>query len=296
MQTKHQIQQLLMSAGLSPNKRFGQHFLIDLNLMRLLVDSAHIKNGDIVLEVGCGTGSLTQALADKAGKVIAVERDEALVKIAETQLAKTNNVQVIHTDILETKHTISRTVTKAAQLCQRRLRGHVLLIANLPYSIASPLILNLLLGPLVIDGMYITVQKEVAQRITAKPGQKHYGALSISLTATGDVKTIRTLKPAVFWPQPKVSSAMVSFIRRQKKATRIQSPEIFNKVVHLFLQHRRKMLKTCTRLFTGKLAEIRDWHDIFDQCSLEPTQRPDHISPENYVDIANLCNKRIAKA
>ena len=296
MQTKHEIQQLLTSAGLSPNKRLGQHFLIDLNLMRLLVDSAHIKNGDIVLEVGCGTGSLTQALADRAGKVIAVERDKALAKIAETQLAKANNVQIIYTDILETKHTISRTVTKAAQLCQRRLRGHVLLVANLPYNIASPLILNLLLGPLVIDGMYITVQKEVAQRITAKPGQKHYGALSISLTATGDVKTIRTLKPAVFWPQPKVSSAMVSFIRRQKKAARIQSPEIFNKVVHLFLQHRRKMLKTCTRLFAGKLAEISDWHEIFDQCSIEPTQRPDHISPENYVDIANLCNERIAKA
>ncbi|MHC4706024.1 MAG: 16S rRNA (adenine(1518)-N(6)/adenine(1519)-N(6))-dimethyltransferase RsmA [Planctomycetota bacterium] len=295
MQTKHQIQQLLTSVGLSPNKRLGQHFLIDLNLMRLLVDSAHIKNTDIVLEVGCGTGSLTQALADKAGKVIAVERDKALAKIAETELAKAKNVQIIHADILETKHTISQTVTKAAQLCQRKLRGHVLLVANLPYNIASPLILNLLSGPLIIDGMYITVQKEVAQRITAEPRQKHYGILSISLAATGDVKTIRMLKPTVFWPKPQISSAMVSFIRRRKKAARIQSPEIFNKVLHLFLQHRRKMLKNCTKFFTGKLAEISDWHEIFDQCSLDPTQRPDHVSPENYIDIANLCNERLDK-
>jgi len=295
MQTKHQIQQLLTSAGLSPNKRLGQHFLIDLNLMRLLVDSAHIKNSDVVLEVGCGTGSLTEALADKAGEVIAVERDEALAKIAAAQLAKANNVQVISTDILETKHTISQAVTKAAQLCQRKLRGRILLVANLPYNIASPLMLNLLMGSLIVDGMYITVQEEVGERITAEPGQKHYGTLSISLTATGDVKPLRTLQPAVFWPQPGVGSAMIGFIRSHKKAARIKNSEVFKEVVGVFLRHRRKMLKACTKLLAGRLAEISDWHEIFDRCSVDPRQRPDQVSPEGYIDIANLCNERLDK-
>ncbi|GAH08567.1 unnamed protein product, partial [marine sediment metagenome] len=194
MQTKQQIQQLLASAGLSPNKRLGQHFLIDLNLMRLLVKSAHIRSNDIVLEVGCGTGSLTEALAETAGMVIAVERDKALAQIAKRQLAlyplyrtvqgKTKNIQIINTDILETKSTISRTVIKAIQLCRKKYLGQVLLVANLPYNVACPVMLNLLTlhrsgtgltGPVMADGMYVTVQKEVARRITAAPGQKHYG-------------------------------------------------------------------------------------------------------------------------
>ncbi len=332
MQTKKQIQQLLASAGVFPNKRLGQHFLIDLNLMRLLVDSAHIRNNDIVLEVGCGTGSLTEALAGRAGMVIAVERDKVLAQIAKTQLAlyrsgagraRAKNilvrgtpltggpkVRIINTDILETKSTINRAVIKAIQLC-RKIRGtplngeyagRILLVANLPYNAASPVILNLLTGPVTADGMYVTVQKEVAQRITAAPGQRHYGTLSIFLAAAGDVKTIRVLKPTVFWPQPKVDSAMVSFVRKKKKASRIHNFELFSNVVSLFLQHRRKMLKTCTKFFTGKpairtagkLAEIDDWPEIFKQCSIDPTKRPDQLSPEDYIAIANLSAKRAA--
>lgn len=298
MQTKQQIRQLLASAGASPNKRLGQHFLIDLNLMRLLVDSARIKNDDIVLEVGCGTGSLTEALADSAGAVIAVECDKALAEIAKTQLtpkgrAKAKNVRIINTDILKTKTTISPTITSAIQLCQEKHHGRVLLVANLPYNVASPVILNLLAGPIIADRMYVTVQKEVAQRITATPGQKHYGTLSIFLAATGDVKTIRFLKPTVFWPQPQVNSAMISFVRKKTKASRIENMELFNNTVRLFMQHRRKMLKTSTKFITGKLTQIKDWPEIFEKCSIDPTQRPDQLSPENYIAIANLCNKRL---
>jgi len=296
MQTKQQIRQLLASAGASPNKRLGQHFLIDLNLMRLLVDSARIKNDDIVLEVGCGTGSLTEALADNAGMVIAVERDKALADIAKTQLApkgraKAKNVRIINTDILKTKSTISPTITNAIQLCQEKHPGRVLLVANLPYNVASPVMLNLLAGPIIADRMYVTVQKEVAQRITATPGQKHYGTLSIFLAATGDVKTIRFLKPTVFWPQPQVNSAMLSFVRKKTKASRIENMELFNNTVRLFMQHRRKMLKTSTKFITGKLTQIKDWPEIFEKCSIDPTQRPDQLSPENYIAIANLCHR-----
>ena len=298
MQTKQQIRQLLASAGASPNKRLGQHFLIDLNLMRLLVDSARIKNDDIVLEVGCGTGSLTEALADNAGAVIAVECDKALADIAKTQLAhkgraKAKNVRIVNTDILKTKTTISPTITNAIQLCQEKHPGRVLLVANLPYNVASPVMLNLLAGPIIADRMCVTVQKEVAQRITATPGQKHYGTLSIFLAATGDVKTIRFLKPTVFWPQPQVNSAMISFVRKKTKASRIENIELFNNTVRLFMQHRRKMLKTSTKFITGKLTQIKDWPEIFEKCSIDPTQRPDRLSPENYIAIANLCNKRL---
>ena len=302
MQTKQQIQKLLASAGVSPNKRLGQNFLIDLNLMRLLIDSANISNNDIVLEVGCGTGSLTEGLSEKAGKVIATELDYTLAKIAKRQLSKKENVVVLATDILESKNTLNPTVTNALQSAHRNYPCRLLLIANLPYSVACPVMLNLLVGPTIADAMHVTVQKEIAGRMTAIPGGKHYGVLSIFLAAAGSVKTIRVLKPTVFWPQPQVDSAMISFVHNKKKANRIHNMELFSKLINLFMQHRRKMLKACTKLVQNKLketdrfrgvSEINNWPEIFQRCSIDPTDRPEKLSAENYIAIANLCYKHL---
>jgi len=287
MQTKRQIHDLLTSSGVYPNKRLGQHFLIDLNLMRLLVDSANIQKDDVVLEVGCGTGSMTEALAEKAGRIIAVELDKNLSEIAAKQLAKSENVEVISTDILESKNTLSQTVTKALDLAGRKCPGRMLLVANLPYSAASPVIMNLITGPTTADGMYVTVQKEVADRMTAAPASSDYGILSIFLAASGDVKTIRTLKPTVFWPQPQVDSAMVCFIRYRAKSDRIENMELFSETVHLFMGHRRKTLISCSKLAHGKLAKITNWPEIFEQCCINPKQRPETLSPEDYIAITN---------
>jgi 16S rRNA (adenine1518-N6/adenine1519-N6)-dimethyltransferase len=291
MQTKQQIQQLLASAGVEPNKRLGQNFLIDLNLMRLLVDNANIGNEDIVLEVGCGTGSLTQALVEQAGKVIAVEMDETLAKIAARELANAGNVEVINADILESKNTINRTVSSAIELARKNRSGRFLLVSNLPYSVASPLMMNLITSSIVADAMHVTVQKEVADRMTAGPGDKHYGTLSIHMTATGDVKTERVLKPTVFWPQPQVNSAMISFVRKAEKRSRIQSMELLGEVVNLLMQHRRKMVKACTRFVAGKLAEINNWPEIFQRCNIDPHNRPEQLRPEDFISISNLCRE-----
>jgi 16S rRNA (adenine1518-N6/adenine1519-N6)-dimethyltransferase len=291
MQSKQQIQQLLASAGVEPNKRFGQNFLVDLNLMRLLVDNANIGNDDIVLEVGCGTGSLTQALAERAGKVIAVEMDETLAKIAARELANAGNVEVINADILESKNTINRTISDAIELARKNRSGRFLLVSNLPYSVASPLMMDLITGPTVADAMHVTVQKEVAGRMTAAPGDKHYGTLSIHIAATGDVKTERVLKPTVFWPAPQVNSAMISFVRKPEKAGCIQSMELLGEVVNLFMQHRRKMVKACTRFVAGKLVEINNWLEIFQKCRIDPHNRPEQLTPEDFIAISNLCNE-----
>ncbi len=293
MQTKRQIRNLLSSVSVSPNKRLGQHFLIDLNLMRLLVDSANIQKDDVVLEVGCGTGSMTEALAEEAGRIIAVEFDRNLSKIAEKQLAMSENVEIINADILESKNTLSQTVTKALDLAGKKCPGRILLVANLPYSVASPVIMNLVTGPTTANGMYVTVQKEVADRMTAAPASSDYGILSIFLAATGDVKTIRTLKPAVFWPQPQVDSAMVRFIRNRAKSDRIADMELFSETVHLFMGHRRKTLLSCSKLARGKLVEIADWPEIFEKCSINPKQRPETLSPEDYIKIANYAGNSL---
>jgi len=295
MQTKRQIQQLLASAGIGPNKRLGQNFLIDLNLMRLLVDTAEVNSSDCVLEIGCGTGSLTALLAESACKVIGVEIDAKLADIATVQLSKFDNVEIINTDILENKHNISSTVLDRVKRIRSECPGRFLLVANLPYSAACSVMMNLVTGVVVVDGMYVTIQKEVAERMIASVDNRHYGTLSIFLSATGKVKMLRVLKPSVFWPRPEVDSAMVSFVRDRKKAEQIVDIDLFCTAVNFFMCHRRKMLKSSVQSAEGLLAKITDWSEIFERCNIEPTKRPGQISPQDYIAIANEAFLSISK-
>jgi len=287
MQNKMEIRGLLISAGMRPNRSLGQHFLIDLNLMRLLLTTANITGDDVVLEVGCGSGSLTQELAERAAAVIAVEIDSRLAEITKSQLADKKNVQIINADILQKKSAINPVIIKLIKSLQKKFAGRFLLVANLPYNVASPLVINLLTGSPAADGMYITVQKEVAERMTAKAGTKKYGTLSVLLEAAGDVKIERILPATVFWPQPKVDSAMVSFVRSSKKVEQIKSIEQLCRIVNLFMQHRRKMLKSITKLARGKIKEVQNWLEIFEGCDIDPNGRPAQLSPGDYVKITN---------
>ena len=293
MQTKQQIERLLTSAGVTPNKRLGQHFLIDLNLMRSLIDSAQIRAGDTVLEVGCGTGSFTEALAEASGRVIAVEYDDTLSQIAAKQLKRKNNVTIINSDILESKNTICRQVADAIEAAVSQQSGRFMLVANLPYNIAAALMANLITGPIVCDSMYVTVQKEVAERMVATAGRKDYGILSIFAAATGKAKILRKLKPSVFWPQPQVESAMLTFRRQTKKASQIHNMDFFKEIVNLFMGHRRKMLKACVKFTEGRLEKIHNWNDIFNRAVIDPQLRPEELTAENYIAIANLCYRQI---
>jgi len=287
MQTKRQIQQLLTSAGISANRQLGQHFLIDLNLLRLLADSASITRNDLVLEVGCGTGSLTEELVLRAGRVVAVEIDRALFEIARRRLARAENLELIRADILAGKNCISPVVSDALAAAGEDLSGRTLLVANLPYNVACPVMLTLAAGPMTVSAMYVTVQKEVAQRIFAQPGTRDYGVLSILLAATGDATLIRILKPAVFWPRPRVDSAMIAFVRSDTKASRIDDMALFAETVKLFMGHRRKRLSACAKLATGRLATVHDWPQVFRSCGIDLGLRPGRLGPDDYVRLAN---------
>jgi 16S rRNA (adenine1518-N6/adenine1519-N6)-dimethyltransferase len=304
MQTKRQIQELLSAAGVSPNRRLGQHFLVDLNLMRLLVESAQIGPRDVVLEVGTGTGSLTEALARQAGHVVTVELDRTLAGIAESRLAGAENVQVLNLDILAGKGAIHPTVTEAVTQAHARLGnntdptgpapGRVLLVSNLPYDVASSVMIDLVKGPMTVDAMLVTVQKEVAERMTAPPGGRDYGTLSIFLQATGAVELLRRLRPSVFWPPPGVDSAIVRYVRDADKSRRILDMDIFGGVVSLFIGHRRKMLRACVKQAPPELGGRDLWPKILEQGSIDPTRRPEELSPEQYVEMANNCSRLLS--
>ncbi|MHC4757876.1 MAG: 16S rRNA (adenine(1518)-N(6)/adenine(1519)-N(6))-dimethyltransferase RsmA [Planctomycetota bacterium] len=296
MHTKHQIQDLLLSAGVKPNKRLGQNFLIDLNLMRKLIEYANITSNDVVLEVGCGTGSLTEALSDCAGYVIGVEVDKVLSDISKHHLSQADNVTILNSDILDNKHNLNAEVAGSIKAAREKYRGRFLLVANLPYHAGSPLLLNLCTGPMIADEMYVTVQKEVAQRITAVPGSKDYGPLSIVLSATGSAELLRVLNPSVFWPAPKVDSAFVSYQRDSIKAERIRDIKLFEQLLHLFMQHRRKMVHSSIKFAAGSLAEIDDWEHVFEQADINPKIRPQQIRVEEYVNLSNICCKLLSEA
>ena len=165
-----------------------------------------------------------------------------------------------------------------------------MLIANLPYSVATPLMLNLIISEPHVDSMYVTVQREVAQRMAAVPATNHYGILSITMAAAGQAEMIRTLKPSVFWPAPKVHSEMLSFTRDEEKFKRINDVEIFIETINLFMQHRRKTIKGCTKFARGKLDKIDDWKNIFEKAQIDHQLRPEQLSPEDFIKIANLCS------
>jgi 16S rRNA (adenine1518-N6/adenine1519-N6)-dimethyltransferase len=313
MQTKRQIHELLQSAGVSPNRRLGQHFLVDLNLMRLLVDSADPGPQDVVLEVGCGTGSLTEALTERAGVVVAVELDPTLAAIAKLRLTMppessaedlarsdavrrspgcpdghTTNVQIVNADVLSGKGMLNPEVVEAL-VRARTGQGRLLLVSNLPYDVASPVMAHLVKGPAVADAMFVTVQREVAERMAAGPGSRDYGTLSILLQATGQVEILRILKPGVFWPPPNVDSAMVRFTRDDRKCRQIKDMAALGNVVGLFMRHRRKMLRACLRGLPAPMGDHDRWLRVFEQHSIDPTLRPGDLTPAQYVALANAC-------
>jgi 16S rRNA (adenine1518-N6/adenine1519-N6)-dimethyltransferase len=294
VQTQQTIRELLSSAGLAPNKHFGQHFLVDLNLMRLLLRSAEITDRDVVLEIGFGTGSLTEALVGLARHVVAVDVDKSLLSIAEAQLAGVQNVTLINRDILASKHTLEPQVLEAVLAARHPEGGRLLLVANLPYHVASPVMINLVMGAVVADAMVVTVQKEVGDRMMAPPGDGQYGALSVILQATGHLKRLRVLKPSVFWPPPRVDSAMLSFVRDPRKVDLIGDLPLFREVLDLFFGHRRKMLKATTKSAVGRLADIADWHGLFAACGMDPKTRPEQVSSDQFVALAQAIGRQVA--
>ena len=287
MQTKQQLQQHLAIAGARPNKKLGQNFLIDLNLIRLFLKKADIQQNDIVLEVGPGTGSLTEEIAQRAGKVIAVEFDKRLAKITAKNLKKFNNTTVINADILENQNHINSQTLELIVQARKEFDGRFVLVANLPYDISSALMANLLMGPVTADEMFVTVQKEVGLRMVAKSNDNLYGTLGILMAALGEAEIFHKLGKKVFWPAPKVDSVMVHFKRLEEKTQKITNIKTFRSLVAMFMQHRRKMLKACTKFAPNELSEIENWEEIFTKAQIDSSKRPENIAPKKYVELAN---------
>ena len=233
-QSKQQIQATLAAAGMTPRHRFGQNFMIDQNLVRLIADEAGVADGDFVIEVGPGTGTLTDEMLNRGAAVTAVEIDRDLAAALRVTFADRATFTLIEGDALDGKHSLNPELAAALDGAD----GKAKLVANLPYNIASPLVVDLLLAG--VETLVFTVQKEVADRLRAGPDSKEYGPLTVIVQLLSRVEVLRTLPPQAFWPAPKIHSSLVRLTRDDRLG---DDARPFAEFVHKLFSFRRKTLR-----------------------------------------------------
>jgi 16S rRNA (adenine1518-N6/adenine1519-N6)-dimethyltransferase len=244
-QTLSFLKRRFAEAGIRPRTQLGQNFLIDLNLVRVLLETARLGPEDVVLEVGTGTGSLTALMAQRAAAVVTVEVSPQMFQLAAEELVNFDNVTMLQADALKNKNRLNPAVLEAVAARLAAAPGRRLkLVANLPYYVATPVLSNLLALDNPPQTMTVTIQKELAERIVARPGTKDYGALSIWMQSQCRAEIVRVLPPAVFWPRPKVSSAFLQITLDPALRGRIADRHFFHDFVRAMFFHRRKFLRS----------------------------------------------------
>ncbi len=288
-QTLTRIKSLLAGHGLHPKKRFGQNFLHDGNQMQRIIEAASVQPGDVILEVGPGTGALSQRLLYAGAKLLAVEVDRDLQPLLQSLFEPFGEqAELLMCDILAGKNQINpQVISRLEQLLAGADSADYTLVANLPYNVASPLLVNLAIQPAdsgrpSMQRGVVMVQKEVADRLAAGPGSKAYGPLGIMVQATCDVELVGSVPPGCFWPRPDVESAVVQLVRLETPRT--HDVEGFGRVVHRLFEQRRKQIGAIIR---------RAWPQRKDQQppeGIDLKSRPEQLSLEQLDQLAGwLC-------
>jgi 16S rRNA (adenine1518-N6/adenine1519-N6)-dimethyltransferase len=286
-QTISYLAKRFAEAGIRLNARHGQNFLIDMNLQRLIVDRAELGPDDVVLEVGTGTGALSALMAPRAAAVITVEIDPQLYQLASEELFGFDNVVMLAQDALRNKSHFDDRVIAAVQEQLAAAPGRRLkLVANLPYSVATPVVANLLASSIVPATMTITIQRELADRIAAPEGTKDYGALSVWVQSQCRVELVRLLGPTVFWPRPKVTSAILQIELDPNLRDRIDDLSFFQEFTRSLFFHRRKFLRSVLlSVWKGRLDKP-EVDAILAECGLAPELRAEQLSVETILQLS----------
>jgi 16S rRNA (adenine1518-N6/adenine1519-N6)-dimethyltransferase len=292
-QTLSYLRNLFVERGIRPKNKLGQNFLIDLNLLDLLVRAAELTRDDLALEVGSGTGSLTVRLVELAGAVVSIEVDPAFAALTDEEVRQRDHLALLSADVLKNKNELNPDVLRAIRdLGQRCGTLSVKLVSNLPYAVAVPVLSNLLLCDLTVERMVATVQWEIAERLLASPGSKAYGALAVLMQSLTDVELIRRLPPTVFWPRPQVESAIVRIRPSAAKRRHVGDPLRFRIFLRDLYVHRRKNLRgalaalpngTWTKSeIDGRLAEL----------GIEGSLRAEALDVEQHLRLLSVFGNR----
>ncbi len=274
--------EILKKYNFNFQKRFGQNFLIDTHILEKIVDEAGIDEDDCVLEIGPGIGTMTQYLCERAGRVIAVEIDKALIPILNDTLSSYNNVTIINEDILKVD------ITK---LCNEYNNGRpIKVVANLPYYITTPIIMGLFESGCPLESITIMVQKEVADRMKCGPGSKDYGALSLAVQFYSSPEIVAYVSPESFIPKPGVGSAVIRLTRYEKPPVEVDDEKYMFALIRAAFNMRRKTM--VNSLMSGSLGLTREEIlSAIDKLNLSPQVRGEALTLEEFAALSNILSK-----
>ena len=271
-------QHILNRFKLRADKKLGQNFLIDENVVRQIVAAAELSEVDTVLEVGPGIGTLTQGLAESKARVVAVELDTRLLPVLATTLNGYDNVRVVHGDILKV-NIMEEVGAPSFKVC-----------ANLPYYITTPIIFALLEKRLPMERLVAMVQKEVAERMAAQPGGKEYGALSVAIQYYTEPEIAFIVPPTSFIPAPAVESAVIVCNRRVKPPVEVCDEGLFFRVVKAAFSLRRKMLSNSLKNMGIKSEQVAKWLEL---AGVDGKRRAETLSLEDFAKLTNSFKEAI---
>ncbi|MER2008730.1 MAG: 16S rRNA (adenine(1518)-N(6)/adenine(1519)-N(6))-dimethyltransferase RsmA [Psychrobacillus sp.] len=279
--TPIRTQEILKKYGFSFKKSLGQNFLIDPNILRNIVSHANLTSESAAIEIGPGIGALTEHLAREAGKVIAFEIDQRLLPVLADTLSPYNNVEIIHKDILE---------ANMLEVFEEKLTDYkdVMVVANLPYYVTTPILLKLLMDRLPIRGMVVMMQKEVADRITASPGTKAYGSLSIAIQYYMKAEVAMTVPRAVFMPPPNVDSAVIKLTRHETPPVQVIDEDFLFKVSRgSFVQRRKTIINNLQSSLPNGKEKKELIIQALEKVGVSPTRRGETLSIEEFGRLAD---------
>lgn len=279
--TPVRTQEILKKYGFSFKKSLGQNFLIDPNILRNIVGHADLTKNSAAIEVGPGIGALTEHLARQAGKVVSFEIDQRLLPVLEDTLSPYDNIEIIHSDILK---------ANVKEVIDKELAGYddIMVVANLPYYVTTPILMKLLMEDLPLRGLVVMMQKEVADRISAKPGTKAYGSLSIAVQYYMQAEIAMIVPKTVFMPQPNVDSAVLRLIRHDAPPVQVKDEDFFFKVTKAaFAQRRKTLLNNLQSQLPNGKANKEAILVALDSAGIEPTRRGETLSIEEFGKLAD---------
>lgn len=294
-QTQTYLRNLFARRGVAPQHRYGQNFLIDLNIHELIVEAAEVGPDDVVLEVGPGAGALTALMAERGAAVVAVEIDPAMARLTAEAVEGRPNVRVLNLDALAGKNRIDPEVLDNVRAGLAVSPGkRFKLVANLPYNVATPIIGNLLVHPDFCPTLIVaTIQLELAERMRAEPATEAYGALSILVQALADCTIVRTLPPSVFWPRPQVDSAVVSIRPDPAKRAAVGDLSWFHQVVRRVFLHRRKNLRRVLYSLWRDRWTKPEVDALLESQGLTGLIRAETMNVEEFIALATALKERL---
>ena len=272
--------EIIKKYGFSFRKRFGQNFLIDGHVLDKIADAALVEKTDGVIEIGPGIGTMTQMLCERAAKVVAIEIDRDLIPILSDTLSDHDNVKIINADVMKTD--------MAALIREEFPKMNVRVVANLPYYITTPIIMNLLESRLGIKSITVMVQKEVAQRMQAQPGSKDYGALSLAVQYYADTYIAANVPPNCFMPRPKVGSCVIRLCVKNSPQVEVKDERHMFALIRAAFNQRRKMLINAIVNDPGLSHTKEEIALALERMDLLATVRGENLDLQQFATLSNI--------